>query len=362
MKKLILYLCIFLLLTGCQNSEKNTLETFSKTTVSSGFDTFLIIQTTAESQEEFDTNFNKAVSSFENMHQLFDIYNLYPEKNNLKLINDQAGVAPVKVDQEILDLLLLSRYFYDLSDGEFDITLGAVLQVWHSYRELNDGSIPSLEELEDASLCTGWDYVEIDEEEKTVFITNPCVSLDVGGIAKGFAVEKMAEILIQEDITMGIINAGGNNRTINSKLDGSLWRAEIQNPSGTPGAIVVSVEGSSSIVTSGDYQRFFIGEDGQRYHHIIDPQTYFPATYFHSVTVITENSAIADAFSTLLFTVPYEKGLEIIERYNQSHLEDPISAVWIIDNTEDPFSENYIEFSNYFGIFTEDLIGQIEVK
>ncbi len=361
MKKLIAILSILVLFSGCTKQKNSNLVTFSNISVSSGFDTYLSIRLATDSQETFTEYFDQGVAEFTNFNQLFDIYNTYPSVNNLKTINDQAGISPVVVDQAIIDLLLLSKEFYDLSDGEFDITLGAVLQVWHRYREKNDGSLPTAEELLSASQCTGWEYLEINDDENTVFINNSCVSLDVGGIAKGFAAEEIAHSYLQEDIAMGIVDAGGNNRTIHSKLDGTPWRVGVQNPDGNGSLVVVSKEGSASFVTSGDYQRFFIGSDGNRYHHIINPRTNFPADHFRSVTIITENSSIADAFSTILFTLSYEEGLALISNYNSKNPNNPLSAIWVMDKEKEVTTSFGLSIGDYFCAYTEDLSDSIEI-
>ncbi|MFV0479641.1 MAG: FAD:protein FMN transferase [Anaerorhabdus sp.] len=359
MKKLLLIFLTFSLF-GCTPKEE-TLETFSNITVTAGFDTYFSLQVATTSQEEFSAYFSEAVDDFTNFNNLFDIYNTSSEINNLKSINDQAGIQPLEVDQSLIDMLLMAKNFHDLSNGGFDITIGAVLQVWHRYREQNDGSIPSIEEIQAAQACTGWEYVEIDDDANTVFITNPCVSLDVGGIAKGFATEEIAQELIAKDVAMAVVDAGGNNRIINSKLDGTDWRVGIQNPDAGGSLLVVSQSGSTSFVTSGDYQRFFIGADGIRYHHIIDPKSGYPANYFRSVTIITENSAIADAFSTLLFTQSYEDGIALVQEYNETHLDDPISVIWVVDIQNKIDNVLSLDTQNYQCIYTEDLEGKIEV-
>lgn len=361
MKKVIALLCVLLTLTGCKKTTDSSLETFSNTTVSAGFDTYLSIRVATDSKEKFTEYFNQSVEKFSFYNELFDIYHTYPNINNFKTINDSAGIQAVEVDQDIIDLLLLAREFYKLSDGQFDITIGAVLKVWHSYRELDDGSIPTPEELDKAAGCVGWDFVEIDDEKNTVFINNPCVSLDVGGIAKGFAAEKIAQSFVEQNIKMGVVDAGGNNRTINDKLDGTPWRVGVQNPSGNGSLLIVSQAGSSSFVTSGDYQRFFVGDDGVRYHHIINPKTNYPATYFRSVTIITADSAIADTLSTLIFTLPYTEGLAFIEKYNQANPDYKASVIWILSPEQARDFPKAKKIQDYYYLNTSDIDSRITI-
>lgn len=169
---------------------------------------------------------------FLHYNALFDVYNDYDGLNNIKTINDNAGIEPVSVDPEIIELLKTAKEFYDLSNGEFDVTMGAVLKIWHTYREegiaLNNegqlGKVPPLAELESAKACTGWDKVEIDEIAGTVYLNQGCASLDVGGIAKGFAAGKVQQKLIEAGLVHGTVDAGGNICTINDKPGGQQWR------------------------------------------------------------------------------------------------------------------------------------------
>lgn len=369
-------LCL-VLLSGCSQSSKpieptpsaNTLNKYSGMDYNTGFDTFLSLITYTTSQSEFDQHMSTAVSLFKRYNDFFDIYNTYEGINNLKTINDNAGKKAVQVDPEIIECLLKAKEFYELSNHEFDITIGAVLQVWHNYRDeglkLNEsgkyGKLPSMEELETAKACTGWEYVEIDDENNTVFINNPCVSLDVGGIAKGFAAEKIAQV-IEPEITGGIVNAGGNSRTIGSKPEGSAWVSGISNPA-NPGAslLAIGVKGSQSIVTSGDYQRYYVAEDGKQYHHIIDPDTLLPAMRYRSVTIITPNSGDADALSTTLYTLSVEEGKQVLAKYNESHPNQVASAIWIFDKDNAIEDENGFYAQNFYVTSTDELKGLIQI-
>ncbi|MFV0380380.1 MAG: FAD:protein FMN transferase [Anaerorhabdus sp.] len=359
MKKIVA-LILLILSTGC--SKKSKLNEYSNINVSAGFDTYLSLKISAEKLEDFENYFNESVNLYDSLNRQFDIYNSYPGINNLKTINEFAGIEPVKVDQEIIDLLLLSKEMSELSNGAFDVSAGALFKKWHDYREADDGSIPSDEELQNTLKCIGWEFVEINDTNNTVYINNPCASLDVGAIAKGYATEKIAHLLEEKEVVMAIIDAGGNNRTINNKEDGSPWNVGIQNPDDSGSIAIVSKRDSSSFVTSGDYQRYYMGDDQIRYHHIIDPKTAYPANYFRSVTVITTDSGIADAFSTILFSLPYKEGLAIIEKYNTLNPENLISAVWILDKENSQQSDFTLENENFQVIYTEDLKDSIKLS
>ena len=160
------------------------------------------------------------------------------------------------MDPEIIELLKTAKEFYDLSNGEFFyVTMGAVLKIWHTYREegiaLNNegqlGKVPPLAELESAKACTGWDKVEIDENAGTVYLNQSCASVDVGGIAKGFAAGKVQQKLIEAGLVHGTVDAGGNICTINDKPGGQQWRVGIRNPSGNGSLAVVALPGSAGV-------------------------------------------------------------------------------------------------------------------
>ena len=364
-KLLILILAVFLVSCASEKEpEKPVSETHSKTCVMDcGFDTFFSLNDIPMEQENFSTTFSELLDEYKHYNDLFDIYNDYEGINNLKTINDMAGIQPVEVEDAIIELLLEARDFYELSDGAFDITMGNLLKVWHEYRTegmaLNEqgkpGRLPSAEELQNAYEHHGWEYVEIDESAHTVFITDPQVSLDVGGIAKGFAAEKIAQRLEVMGVHGGIVNAGGNNRMLGPKKDGSDWRVGIIDPYGKNNNVVVRIYGAVSSVTSGDYMRYYMGPDNVQLHHIIDPDTLYPADLYHSVTIFTRDSGSADCLSTTLFTLSYEEGMILIEQYRQAHPDDILEVVWLMDKKELPDTDNYLETDDFYVLYTEGL-------
>lgn len=373
MKKEILTLCcLSLTLAGCAGktsapagSSDTTL--YSNVSTDAGFDTVFYYQEYNDDRTASETHFNEAVSLFTHYNDLFDIYNSYDGINNLKTINDNAGIQPVKVDPDIIDMLNMAKQFYTWSEGEFDITIGSLLNVWHTYREegikLNEegkkGKVPSEAELSEAAVHKGWDHVQIDADADTVYIDDSSISLDVGGIAKGYATEKIADTLEKEsDIGTVAINAGGNNRTIGTKPDGTDWNVRIQNPDGGDKLIIVSEPGSKSFVTSGDYERYYEAEDGKRYHHIIDPETNFPSTYYRSVSIITKDSGAADCLSTTLFTLSMEEGQKVLDAYEKQtgiHAD----AIWVMNEEQKADGPNEKKQMDYYICYTDGLKGHI---
>lgn len=262
-------------------------------------------------------------------HRLFDIYFDYSGMNNLRTVNRKAGKEPVEVDAELIDFLEYCKELYTLTGGKTNVMMGAVLQIWHNHREdaeydPTSASVPSMEELFEADKHTSIDSLVIDREAGTVYITDPEASIDVGAIGKGYATERLYERLKAMGADSVALNIGGNIRTLGLKPGGEGWETGITNPDKTSAdfATIISL-GRTACVTSGDYERYYV-VDGTRYHHIIDPDTLMPAVYFSAVTVITEDSGLADALSTALFCVDYDRGIEMLGK-----IDARVDVIWI---------------------------------
>ena len=285
-----------------------------------------------DSAEQFEDCSADVAVILEEYHQLFDIYNEYTGVNNLCTINKNAGGEPLEVDEKLLDFLLCARELYEKTDGEMNIMLGAVLRLWHDCRELasedpEKAAAPSPEALAAAAEHTGMQLLEIDEQKRTVRVTDPEASIDVGALGKGYAIERAADYLREEGKLGYVLNVGGNIRIIGTRPDGSGWVTGIKDPA-NPSALAVNLYISdTSCVTSGSYERFFVA-DGKKYHHIIDPDTLYPAEHFESVSVITPDSGVADCLSTALFCMSYEDGLRLLEAFGDAE------ALWIDRNGE----------------------------
>lgn len=298
------------------------------------FDTATRVIGYTETKEEFSTYMDQFYTELETYHQLYDIYNDYEGVNNLKTINDMAGIGPVEVDQRIIDMLKFSLEVADWSQGKVNVALGAVLRIWHDYRE--EGiSIPSMEELRPASEHVNIEDLVIDEENSTVFLKDPEMRLDIGGVAKGYAVEMVGQYIVSQGLEDVVVSVGGNVRTFGSRgKQGDLWRIGVQSPDkSSENLLMVEITGKS-LVTSGDYIRYY-EVDGKAYHHIIDPETLMPADYFTAVTILCQDSGMADALSTYLYIVPFEEGLDFIEGL------DDAEALWIFKDGSQKTSSGF---------------------
>ena len=351
MKKtnILLGLLLSVSLMSCKTEKELTL--MNNTNLNCGFDTFCRLDAYVSSEDEFNTYYNTMVDDFRYYHELFDIYNSYDGVNNIKTINDNAGKKAIEVDQNIIDLINLAKEISKLSDGAFDITSGSLLKVWHNYRDegkdLNNdgyyGNTPSIKELEAAASYHGYNHIIVDDDNNTVYIDDENISLDVGGIGKGYAVEKVAQHLESIGLKYGSVNGGGNQRIVNTKPDGSGFNVGIQNPRGENSSIIAVLKNQSNkaVVTSGDYQNYYIAKDNIVYSHIIDPSTLFPANHYYSVTIAIDDSGLADCLSTALFVLDYNEGLSLIEKIKEKYDKD-IIVVWI---TSKPLSDSSIQSS-----------------
>lgn len=285
------------------------------------FDTVTTVKGMAESEAAFKETAQAVHDELLRYHQLFDIYNGYEGINNLKTVNDAAGIAPVEVDPAVIDLLLDCREYYAATNGKVNAAMGSILRLWHEARDdsLNNPAnayLPNPEALEEAAKHCDFESVILDEAASTVYLSDPAMSLDVGAIAKGWSVERTAR-----NAPAGLmISVGGNTRATGPKdLSGTPWVVGIQDPKGGESYLHTVYVTESSLVTSGDYQRTFTVE-GKAYHHIIDPDTLYPSAYWSSVTIACADSGLADALSTALFLLPQEAGQALLDKYGAEAL------------------------------------------
>ncbi|MEG1984415.1 MAG: FAD:protein FMN transferase [Oscillospiraceae bacterium] len=305
------------------------------------FDTVTTVVGYAESDESFKQIVQSLHDDLQSYHQLFDIYNEYDGVNNIKSINDNAGIKPVKVDKRIIDLLSFAKEVYVFTNGKVNVAMGSVLSIWHNYRtegidNPQTAKIPPVQELEAAAKLTDINKVIIDGENSTVFLEDKGMSLDVGAIAKGYAVQRVCEAAKDRGIDRFLISVGGNVSSIGAKsVEGDPWVVGIQSPyDAEEYQHTVFINDAKSVVTSGNYQRFYT-VDGVKYHHIIDPVTLMPANNFDAVTIICGDSGLADALSTALYVMSLEDGRALIESI------DNAEAVWIVDGGTEIYSSGF---------------------
>ena len=282
-----------------------------------------------DAAEEFQANCDAVAQMLSEYHNLFDIYYEYSGVNNLCTVNKNAGVAPVAVDERLIDFLLYAKEIHALTKGKTNVAMGAVLSAWHDARSdaIDLGKqpwIPSKSELEELSHHTSIDSLVIDKEGGTVFLSDPEASLDVGALAKGYAVDRIRDLLVSRGASSYLLNVGGNLVGIGTRVNGDGWIAGVTHPNMAQDEQFVCKVTLSDVgcVTSGNYQRYF-EKDGVRYHHLIDPETLMPATYHSAVTVIVKDNALGDALSTALFCMSREEGEKLIKEIGG------VEALWV---------------------------------
>jgi len=315
MKRILSLVLLCALLAGCSFAPKEPEQKQYTASFLDVFDTVTSITGKAEDEAVFRAKTQVVHDALAEYHQLFDIYNTYDGINNLKTVNDNAGIAPVQVDSRIIALLKNCRNYYDLTGGMVNPAMGSVLQLWHVARNdgINDPAnayLPQQDKLTEAAQHMDFDAVVIDEAASTVYISDENVRLDVGAVAKGWSVQRVAEAAPSGLL----ISVGGNVCATGPKDDqGTSWVVGIQNPDGGDAYLHTLYLNKGSLVTSGDYQRAYV-VDGELYHHIIDPNTLYPSTLWRSVTILCDDSGLADALSTALFLLPLEEGQALLDK------------------------------------------------
>ncbi len=328
----VLFLCA-VLLSGCTKQSSNQKQYTA--TFLSLFDTVTTVVGKAESEEAFQARVQPVREALDQYHKLFDIYNEYEGINNLKTVNDKAGASPVQVDAVILALLADCKAYAAATGGVFNPAMGSVLRLWHDAREdgLNDPEhayLPDADALKEAAQHTDPDNIILDWENSTVFFADPYLKLNVGAIAKGWAVEQICR-----NAPEGLlISVGGNVFATGPKDDsGTPWAVGIQNPDGSSNYLHILNISNGSVVTSGSYQRTY-AVDGRLYHHIIDPDTLYPGRLWISVTVVCADSGIADMLSTTLFLLDRDAGQVLLNQYQAC-------AMWVDEQGNKYYSSDF---------------------
>jgi len=298
--------------------------------------------------------FDKGKSSlyslaFNRIRGLENIFSANLEGTDLDRINKSAGLNPVKVSPELIDVLEIALEYAEKSGGAFDPTVGPLVKLWGI--DTDKAHVPETEEIQKALDLIDYREIEINREEGTVFLKRAGMALDLGAIAKGYAVDETASLLAKKGIESGIIDLGGDIFAMGERKErsgkGAYWRVGIQDPRAERGNYlgILNVK-NKSVVTSGIYERFF-EQDGKRYHHIFSTNSGFPVeNNLLSVTIAADYSIDADALSTAAFVLGWEKGRELIagvEGAKGIFVFDDLT-VRVTGNLEDDFTLTAAEY------------------
>lgn len=248
---------------------------------------------------------------------------------------NQAEGKPVTVSPETAELISKGVEYGRLSNGRFDVTIAPASSLWN-FTDNTENTIPDPEKLDEA--VSHIDYSCIQIEGNTVTLTDPEARIDLGGIAKGYIADRLKEYLISEGIEHALIDLGGNMLTLGGRYDGTAFRIGIQRPFAETGTVMAAVSvRDKSVVSSGDYERYF-EKDGVVYHHILDPDTGYPVQNdLDQVTIISDESVDGDALSTTCFTLGLEEGMKLIRSL------DGVEAVFVTKDGKLHTSSDEIE-------------------
>lgn len=278
-------------------------------------DTYINIKFYAKDSNKANIIFNKANNIYNKYQLLTDSYN---DDSNISYINNNTSNDEIlKIDSDLYRILELGLSWYEKSNNKFNINLGKVIKVWKEYRD-NGKELPNINELKSAKESIN-DIVLLGDNK----IKNTHPSIDLGAIAKGYATKEIGEMIKDNGIDNFVINAGGNV-LVGKAYNKDSYSVGIENPQEKNDIYQVIKANNMSIVTSGGYERFY-EIDGVRYHHIIDPDTLYPANNCLSVTVITPDSAIADILSTTLFLMSPNEGIELVNNM------DDVEAIYYVN-------------------------------
>jgi thiamine biosynthesis lipoprotein len=255
-----------------------------------------------------DENFKLAFERIKNIENKMSIRLLESE---ITEINNFSGKEAVKVSNDTFAVIKKALEIAKLSEGAFDPTIGVLTTAWDIGGD--NPRRPAQNEIDQLLPLVGYEKVVLNESDKSVKLLEEGMKLDLGGIAKGFAADEVAIILSQRGVEKAIINLGGNVLVMGNKVDSTPWRIGIQNPETERGGHVAIVElEGQTLVTSGPYERY-LELDGVIYHHILDTRDGYPIkTDLTSVSIITEESMLADALSTAVYSLGLDKGMALI--------------------------------------------------
>ena len=311
---LLLCICLPLVFVGCDSKSE---EPVSRETYLMG---------TIINIKAYGKNADKAVQA--SVDRICDIENkmsLNISTSEINKINKNAGIAPVKVSKNTFDVVKASLIYSEKTKGSFDITVEPLVSIWGIGTD--KARIPSKDEINNALKLINYKDVVINEKESTIMLKRKGQAIDLGAIAKGYTADELKKVLLNYNVSSAFLNLGGNVYVLGNKPDKTPWKIGVQNPLEPRGDYlgIVSVS-DKSVVTSGNYERFF-ERNGKRYHHIFDTKTGYPAEKgLISVSIISDKSIDGDALSTSVYTLGLDEGKKLIES-----LED-VEAVFVTND------------------------------
>lgn len=266
-------------------------------------------------------------SAFNRVKEIEDLVSINKNDTELDKVNDNSGIEPVKVSEDTYKIVKRGLEYSIMSNGSFDVAIGPLVKLWSI--GLPEAKVPTTEEITKAISLVDYNKVKLDDSDKSIFLEEKGMVIDLGSIAKGYAADEIGEVLKEMGCNSAIIDLGGNIYALGTKVSGEPWRIGIQDPLSKRGESIGVVKiVNQSVVTSGVYERY-LEKDGVKYHHILNPETGYPYdTDIAGVSIITENSMDADALSTTVFSKGIKGGIEFVENI------EGVEAIFITTDNE----------------------------
>ncbi len=305
-KKIVSVVCCSFLLTVLSACTYEKEKVYKKSTIM--MDTVITISVVSHSKHNAERAINTAFLEIKRLEALFDFYS--PD-SEVARINRNAGISSVKVSPDMLAVLDKASFVSEKTEGAFDVTTGSLLELYDFSHNIK----PQQGALEERLPLVNYRAVHINRKDSTAFLEKKGMLIDLGGIVKGYTADKTVEILKRAGIDSGIVAIAGDIKTFGLKPNGNPWKIGIKDPraEGQDDIIAALDLKDLAISTSGDYERYFM-LDGTRYHHLLSPMTGYPVHTCQSVSIITEEGVLADAFATGVFILGPEKGMKVIEQ------------------------------------------------
>lgn len=268
----------------------------------------------------------------------------WEENSQTALINNYAGIRPVKVDIELFKLIHRSVRVSELTEGAFDISFFSIENIWRFDGTMEE--LPSEDAIRNSIRLIGYEGIVLNEEDTTVFLKERGMKIGFGGIGKGYAANKARDLIRSNGVKGGVVNASGDLVAWGTQPGGKPWKIGIADPSDTKRIAAWFNINDMAVITSGDYEKFVVVE-GRKYAHIIDPRTGWPARGVKSVTVICSNAELADALATTLFVMGSEVGLDLVNQLKgiECLFVDDNDRIWVSNNLN--WNSNQEEGLNY---------------
>ncbi len=303
MKHLVpLGVSVFLLLSCSGNQSTPVLHKSSRLLMGT-----LVEITLVGENEKTESATQAIIAEMERIEKLTSFH----KPSELTRVNANAGNGAIKADGELLKIVAEALRIAQQTQGAFDPTIGAVSRLWQ-FSGSDEARLPAESEITAALQKVGWDRVKVDPKEGTVLLPEKGMALDLGGIVKGYTLNRVADIAKRSGLSGALVNLGGDILALGEKDTDRPWRVGVEDPRNNRGIVAVTQLKDRMIFTSGDYERYFI-KDGQRYHHILDPNTGYPADNLRSATIVGPIGMTLQPLGTAAFVMGVEKGLKLIQ-------------------------------------------------